>query len=45
MYEAFRRVKRNQGAAAGTDGQILGSFESDLEVGLSCLLLDLKEKR
>ena len=44
LYEAFRHVKRNQGAA-GIDGQSLSAFEADLEAELSCLLLELKEKR
>ncbi|KXO06852.1 Retron-type RNA-directed DNA polymerase [Marinobacter excellens LAMA 842] len=44
LYEAFRHVKRNKGAA-GIDGQSLSAFEANLEVELSCLLLELKEKR
>ncbi|WOI19235.1 reverse transcriptase domain-containing protein [Marinobacter salarius] len=44
LYEAFRHIKRNKGAA-GIDGQSLSAFEADLEVELSCLLLELKEKR
>ncbi|WP_412535676.1 group II intron reverse transcriptase/maturase [Marinobacter sp. MIT1358] len=44
LCEAFRHVKRNKGAA-GIDGQSLGAFEANLEVELSCLLLELKEKR
>src|SRR5690606_27249371 len=44
LYEAFRHIKRNKGAA-GIDGQSLGAFEANLEVELSCLLLELKEKR
>ena len=44
LYEAFSHVKRNKGAA-GIDGQSLSAFESDLEVELSCLLLELREKR
>jgi len=44
LYEAFRHVKRNKGAA-GIDGQSLRAFESNLEVELSCLLLELKDKR
>ena len=44
LYEAFRHVKRNKGAA-GIDGQSLGAFEANLEVELSCLLLERKEKR
>jgi len=44
LYEAFRHVKRNKGAA-GIDGQSLSAFEANLEVELSCLLLELREKR
>ena len=44
LYQAFKRVKRNQGAA-GVDGQSLGEFETNLEGELSCLLSELKEKR
>jgi RNA-directed DNA polymerase len=44
LYEAFRHVKRNKGAA-GIDGQSLSAFEADLDAQLSCLLLELKEKR
>ena len=44
LYEAFRRVRRNKGAA-GIDGQSLSAFEANLEVELSCLLSELKEKR
>ena len=44
LYEAFRHVKRNKGAA-GIDGQSLSAFEQNLEVELSCLLLELKAKR
>lgn len=44
LYEAFRHVKRNHGAA-GIDGQSLSSFETNLEAELTCLLLELKEKR
>lgn len=44
LYEAFRHVKRNKGAA-GIDGQSLSAFEADLEEELSCLWLELKEKR
>jgi len=43
LYEAFRHVKRNKGAA-GIDGQSLSTFEANLEAELSCLLLELKEK-
>lgn len=44
LIEAFKQVKRNQGAP-GVDGQSLSAFEADLEVELSCLLAELKEKR
>lgn len=44
LYEAFRQVKRNKGAA-GIDGQSLSAFEANLEEELSCLLLELREKR
>lgn len=44
LYDAFRHVKRNKGAA-GIDGQSLSEFEAGLEAELSCLLLELKEKR
>jgi len=37
-------VKRNKGAA-GVDGQSLSAFEVNLAEELSCLLLELKEKR
>lgn len=44
LYNAFRRVKRNRGAA-GIDGQSLGAFDANLEGELLCLLSELKEKR
>ncbi|MCG5531704.1 group II intron reverse transcriptase/maturase [Halorhodospira halochloris] len=44
LYQAFSQVRRNKGAA-GIDGQSLGAFEANLEEELSCLLLELKEKR
>ncbi len=44
LYEAFRHVKRNKGAA-GTDGQSLREFDANLDEELSCLLLELKDKR
>lgn len=44
LYEAFRKVKRNKGAA-GIDGQSLNAFEANLEAELSCLLTELKDKR
>ena len=44
LYDAFRQVKRNKGAA-GIDGQNLSVFEANLSAELSCLLTELKEKR
>ncbi len=44
LYDAFRQVKRNKGAA-GIDGQNLSAFEANLNAELSCLLTELKEKR
>jgi len=44
LYEAFRHVKRSKGAA-GIDGQSLVMFGESLDVELSRLLLELKEKR
>lgn len=44
LYDAFRRVRRNKGAA-GVDGQSLGAFDANLEAELSCLLSELAEKR
>lgn len=44
LYDAFRQVKRNKGAA-GIDGQNLSAFETNLRAELSCLLTELKEKR
>ncbi|MFC6674285.1 hypothetical protein [Marinobacterium aestuariivivens] len=44
LFEAFKQVKRNKGAA-GIDGQSLSAFEADLDRELSWLLLELKEKR
>lgn len=44
LYEAFIQVKRNKGAA-GIDRQSLSAFEANLDEELSCLLLELKEKR
>ena len=44
LYQAYKQVRRNKGAA-GIDGQSLRSFESSLQEELSCLLLELKEKR
>ena len=44
LSDAFRQVKRNKGAA-GIDGQSLSEFGARLDKELSCLLLELKEKR
>jgi len=44
LYDAFRHVKGNKGAA-GIDGQSLREFDADLDEELSCLLFELKEKR
>ncbi len=44
LYEGFKHVKRNKGAA-GIDGQSLSEFEANLDAELSCLLLELREKR
>lgn len=44
LIEAFKHVKRNRGAP-GVDGQSLSEFEANLDVELSCLLNELKEKR
>lgn len=44
LYRAYKQVKRNKGAA-GIDRQSLSAFESNLQDELSCLLLELKEKR
>lgn len=44
LYDAFKQVKRNKGAA-GIDGQNLSAFEANLKAELSCLLTELKEKR
>ena len=44
LYDAYRQVRKNKGAA-GIDGQSLKDFGSNLEAELSCLLLELKEKR
>lgn len=44
LYDAYRHVKRNKGAA-GIDGQSLSAFGANLERELSCLLSELKEKR
>ena len=44
LYEGFRQVKRAKGVA-GTDGQSLSGFESNLNRELDNLLLELREKR
>jgi group II intron reverse transcriptase/maturase len=42
MYQAFRSVKRNRGAA-GVDRQSVGMFEANLEDNLRALMRSLKE--
>ena len=44
LYEAFKRVKKNKGAA-GVDGQSVQDFAQNLESNLKQLLLELQEKR
>ena len=44
LSEAFKRVKKNKGAA-GVDGQSVSDFATNLESNLHQLLLELKEKR
>ena len=44
LYEGFRQVRKAKGAA-GIDGQSLSDFETNLELELDSLLLELKEKR
>ncbi len=44
LYEGFKHVRRNKGAA-GIDGQSLSEFEMGLDAELTCLLLELREKR
>ncbi len=44
LHEAFKRVKKNKGAA-GIDGQSVQDFAQSLEGNLTQLLLELKEKR
>jgi hypothetical protein len=44
LYEAFKRVKKNKGAA-GIDGQSVQDFEQNLEGNLKQLLFELQEKR
>lgn len=43
MFDAFKRVKRNRGAA-GVDKQSIGMFESNLEENLLSLMRDLKTR-
>lgn len=44
LYEGYKQVKRANGAA-GIDGQSLSDFGERVDDELSCLLLELKEKR
>ena len=44
LYEAYKQVKRNRGAA-GVDGQSVDNFTQNLEKELKQLLLELQEKR
>lgn len=44
LYEAFKQVKKNRGAA-GIDGQSVDDFAQNLQYELSKLLLELQEKR
>jgi len=44
LYEAYKQVKKNRGAA-GIDGQSVDDFTQNLEVELKRLLLELQEKR
>lgn len=44
LFEAFKRVKKNNGAA-GVDGQSVSDFSINLGGNLHQLLLELKEKR
>lgn len=44
LYDAFRKVRRNKGAA-GIDGQSIGAFEAELDGELVRLLNELKAKR
>ena len=44
LYDAFKRVKKNKGAA-GIDGQSVQDFAQHLESNLKQLLLELQEKR
>lgn len=44
LYEAYKQVKKNRGAA-GIDGQSIEGFTQNLEHELNRLLLELQEKR
>jgi RNA-directed DNA polymerase len=44
LFEAFKRVKKNKGAA-GVDGQGVDDFAQNLESNLKLLLVELQEKR
>ncbi len=44
LYEAYKQVKKNRGAA-GIDGQSIGAFTQNVDNELNTLLLELKEKR
>ena len=44
LYEAFKQVKKNRGAA-GIDGQGVDDFAQNLQYELDTLLLELQEKR
>lgn len=44
LYDAFKRVEKNKGAA-GIDGQSVQDFAQNLESNLKQLLLELQEKR
>jgi len=44
LYEAYKQVKKNRGAA-GIDGQSVDDFTQNLEKELKALLLELQEKR
>jgi RNA-directed DNA polymerase len=44
LYEAYKQVKKNRGAA-GIDGQSVDDFTQNLEHELKRLLLELQEKR
>lgn len=44
LYEGFKRVRRNKGAA-GIDGQSVEDFARDLDGNIAALYSELKEKR